>query len=204
MRSGTSRGSEDARKRRPSDPFWDQASVSCARFASMPSSSSMSSVFSSGIASMPTSDSWSLAFTACASDAAGPPPVNSNSGRLSDSSGPCRASLEEAAPVPAAGRSTGAGAASTSACSLCARCSLMRSSARAMLASPRDRSSASNLVLRSSERRAPTAGRRSRTRVHFKHPAVYPCSSSIACVMFTRLGACAARGRGSGAASWAT
>eukprot|EP00969_Alexandrium_andersonii_P180868 7992519-Alexandrium_andersonii.AAC.1 len=54
----------------------------------------------------------------------------------------------------------------------------MRSSARAMLASPRDRRSASNLVLHSSEWRVPSAGRRSRTRVHFKHPAVYPCSSS--------------------------
>eukprot|EP00969_Alexandrium_andersonii_P250565 11074025-Alexandrium_andersonii.AAC.1 len=61
---------------------------------------------------MPMSDIWSLVFTACLSDAAGPPPANTNSGRLSDSSGPCRASLGEAAPVPAAGRGTGAGAAS--------------------------------------------------------------------------------------------
>eukprot|EP00969_Alexandrium_andersonii_P324187 14324188-Alexandrium_andersonii.AAC.1 len=65
----------------------------------------------------------------------------------------------------------------------------MRSSARAMLASPRDRSSISNLALHSSEWRVPTAGRRSRTRVRFKHPAAYPCSSSMACVLFTRLGA---------------
>eukprot|EP00969_Alexandrium_andersonii_P118006 5219457-Alexandrium_andersonii.AAC.1 len=62
-----------------------------------------------------------------------------------------------------------------------------------MLASPRDRSNASNLALHSPEWRVPPAGRRSRTRVHFKHPAVYPCSPSIACVMFARLGARAAR-----------
>eukprot|EP00969_Alexandrium_andersonii_P272948 12064649-Alexandrium_andersonii.AAC.1 len=58
---------------------------------------------------------------------------------------------DRAAPVPAAGRGTGSAAASTFDCALCARCSLMRSPARAMLASPMDRSNASNLALRSSE-----------------------------------------------------
>eukprot|EP00969_Alexandrium_andersonii_P025917 1131287-Alexandrium_andersonii.AAC.1 len=61
---------------------------------------------------MPMPDTWSLVFTACVSEAAGPPPVNTGSGRLSGSSGPGRAPLEEAAPVPAAGRGTSAGAAS--------------------------------------------------------------------------------------------
>eukprot|EP00969_Alexandrium_andersonii_P238246 10515760-Alexandrium_andersonii.AAC.1 len=74
MRSGASRRSEDARRRRPSDPSWDRASLSCTRFMGMPISSSMSSVFPSGITSTPISDAWSLVFTACVSDAAGPPP----------------------------------------------------------------------------------------------------------------------------------
>eukprot|EP00969_Alexandrium_andersonii_P058006 2555811-Alexandrium_andersonii.AAC.1 len=79
----------------------------------------------------------------------------------------------------------------------------MRSSARAMLTSPIDRRSVSNLALRCSERRVPAAGRRSRTRLRFENPVVYPCSSSMACVMPTRLGARSARGHGGGATSWA-
>eukprot|EP00969_Alexandrium_andersonii_P006388 277196-Alexandrium_andersonii.AAC.1 len=62
----------------------------------------------------------------------------------------------------------------------------------------------SNLALHSSERRVPAAGRRSRTRLRFKQPAVYPCSSSMACVMFARLGACSACRRGGRTASRAT
>eukprot|EP00969_Alexandrium_andersonii_P253701 11212730-Alexandrium_andersonii.AAC.1 len=71
----------------------------------------MSSVLASGVSSTPMSDTWSLVFTARVSDAAGPPPVNTGSGRPSDSSGPSRAPLEEAAPVPAAECGTGAAAA---------------------------------------------------------------------------------------------
>eukprot|EP00969_Alexandrium_andersonii_P130003 5747440-Alexandrium_andersonii.AAC.1 len=59
-----------------------------------------------------------------------------------------------------------------------------------------DRKRASNLALHSSEWRVPAAGRRSRTRLHFKQPAGYPCSSSMACVMPTRLGACSVCRRG--------
>eukprot|EP00969_Alexandrium_andersonii_P316977 14003812-Alexandrium_andersonii.AAC.1 len=129
----------------------------------------MSSVFASGISCMPMSDIWSLVSISRASDAAGPPPVDTGSDRPSGSSSPGRAPLEEAAPVPAAGRGTGAAVASTFACARRARCSLIRSPARAMLASPRDRSNASNLALRSSEWRFPAAGRRSRTRA--RHPA---------------------------------
>eukprot|EP00969_Alexandrium_andersonii_P283355 12526958-Alexandrium_andersonii.AAC.1 len=44
-----------------------------------------------------------------------------------------------------------------------------------------DRSNVSNLALHSSEWRVPAAGRRSRTRVPFKHPAVYPCSAACFC-----------------------
>eukprot|EP00969_Alexandrium_andersonii_P152435 6741137-Alexandrium_andersonii.AAC.1 len=66
-----------------------------------------------------------------------------------------------------------------------------------------DRSNASNLALHSSAWRVPPAGRLSRTRARFRHPAVYPCSSSMDCVVYTRLGACSARGRGGGATSWA-
>eukprot|EP00969_Alexandrium_andersonii_P098391 4342537-Alexandrium_andersonii.AAC.1 len=79
----------------------------------------MSSVLASGASSTPMSDTWSL-FAACVPDAAGPPPVNAGSGRPLGPSGPSRAPLEEAAPVPAAERGTGAAAASTSACTLCA------------------------------------------------------------------------------------
>eukprot|EP00969_Alexandrium_andersonii_P095826 4231947-Alexandrium_andersonii.AAC.1 len=43
---------------------------------SVPISSSTSSVLASGVSSVPMSDAWSLVFTACVSDAAGPPPVN--------------------------------------------------------------------------------------------------------------------------------
>eukprot|EP00969_Alexandrium_andersonii_P017162 751110-Alexandrium_andersonii.AAC.1 len=64
-----------------------------------------------------------------------------------------------------------AAAASTWACTCRARCSLTRSSARAMLASPRALSELSNRARRSSERRVPAAGRRSRALLHFKHPA---------------------------------
>eukprot|EP00969_Alexandrium_andersonii_P237168 10469091-Alexandrium_andersonii.AAC.1 len=56
MRSGASRRSVGARKRRPSDPSWGRASLSCMRFMSMPVSSSMSSVFASGVTSTPMSD----------------------------------------------------------------------------------------------------------------------------------------------------
>eukprot|EP00969_Alexandrium_andersonii_P260210 11504921-Alexandrium_andersonii.AAC.1 len=62
----------------------------------------------------------------------------------------------------------------------------MRASARATLASLAALKSVSNLALRSSEWRFPTATRRSRMRLHFKHPAACPCSSSTASVMFTR------------------
>eukprot|EP00969_Alexandrium_andersonii_P024776 1081604-Alexandrium_andersonii.AAC.1 len=55
-----------------------------------------------------------------ASGAAGPPPVNAGSGRPSGSSCPGREPLEEAAPVPAADRGTGAATASTLACTRCA------------------------------------------------------------------------------------
>eukprot|EP00969_Alexandrium_andersonii_P310457 13719033-Alexandrium_andersonii.AAC.1 len=65
-------------------------------------------------------DIWSLAPSTRASNAAGPPPVDTGSGRPSGSSCPGREPLEEAAPVPAAGRGTGAAAASTFACTRCA------------------------------------------------------------------------------------
>eukprot|EP00969_Alexandrium_andersonii_P045647 2003484-Alexandrium_andersonii.AAC.1 len=59
----------------------------------------------------------------------------------------------------------------------------------------------SNRERHSSEWRAPAAGRRSRTRLHFKQPAVYPCSSSMAWVMSTRLGARSVGARGGGVAA---
>eukprot|EP00969_Alexandrium_andersonii_P038612 1692314-Alexandrium_andersonii.AAC.1 len=67
--------------------------------------------------------------------------------------------------------------------------SLTLSSARAIFSSPAALSMLSNRARHSSEWRVPAAGRRSRTRLHFRHPAVYPCSSSMPWVMFTRLGA---------------
>eukprot|EP00969_Alexandrium_andersonii_P277721 12276629-Alexandrium_andersonii.AAC.1 len=70
-----------------------------------------------------------------------------------------------------------------------------------MLASPAALKSVSHLALRSSERRAPAAGRRSWARLRFKQPAVRPRSSSIACAMSTRLGACSALCRGGGGAT---
>eukprot|EP00969_Alexandrium_andersonii_P027811 1213778-Alexandrium_andersonii.AAC.1 len=66
---------------------------------------------------------------------------------------------------------TTAAAAPTWFCTRRARCSFARSSARAMLASPRALSRASNRARRSSECRVPAAGRRPRTRLHFKQPA---------------------------------
>eukprot|EP00969_Alexandrium_andersonii_P279973 12376671-Alexandrium_andersonii.AAC.1 len=65
-----------------------------------------------------------------------------------------------------------------------------------MLASPTDRKRVSNLALRSSEWQAPAAGRRSRTRLRSKQPAVYQCCSSMACVLLTRRGACSVCRRG--------
>eukprot|EP00969_Alexandrium_andersonii_P164278 7260824-Alexandrium_andersonii.AAC.1 len=62
-----------------------------------------------------------------------------------------------------------------------------------MLASPAALKSVSKLALRPSERRVPAAGRRSRTRLRLKQPAARPCSSSMACATFARLGACSAR-----------
>eukprot|EP00969_Alexandrium_andersonii_P214425 9468669-Alexandrium_andersonii.AAC.1 len=73
---------------------------------SKPTSSSMSSMFASGISCSPTSDIWSLVSGIRASDAAGPPPVGTGSDRPSGSPCPGREQLEEAAPVPAAGRGT--------------------------------------------------------------------------------------------------
>eukprot|EP00969_Alexandrium_andersonii_P005697 247137-Alexandrium_andersonii.AAC.1 len=68
-----------------------------------------------------------------------------------------------------------------------------------MLASPEARRMLSNRERRSSERRVPAAGRRSRARLHFKQPAVQPCSSSIPWVILTRLGARSTGARGGNA-----
>eukprot|EP00969_Alexandrium_andersonii_P058733 2588449-Alexandrium_andersonii.AAC.1 len=70
-----------------------------------------------------------------------------------------------------------------------------------MLASPEALKKVSKRALRSSEWRAPAAGRRSRARVRFKHPAVCPCSSSVAWVMFARRRVWAALALGGGRAT---
>eukprot|EP00969_Alexandrium_andersonii_P177189 7835450-Alexandrium_andersonii.AAC.1 len=74
-----------------------------------------------------------------------------------------------------------------------------------MLGSLFARRIASNRARHSPECRVPAAGRCVRAREHFRQSAAQPCSSSMACVMFARLGAGAALARGGGAgASWAT
>eukprot|EP00969_Alexandrium_andersonii_P337830 14930417-Alexandrium_andersonii.AAC.1 len=69
------------------------------------------------------SDIWSLVSSTRASGAAGPPPANAGSDRLSGSCPgrePLEEPLEEAARAPTADRGTGAAAASTLACARCA------------------------------------------------------------------------------------
>eukprot|EP00969_Alexandrium_andersonii_P080751 3560116-Alexandrium_andersonii.AAC.1 len=61
-------------------------------------SSSMSSVFASGISCSPMSDIWSSVPSTRASGAAGPTPANAGSDRPSGSPRPGREPLEEAAP----------------------------------------------------------------------------------------------------------
>eukprot|EP00969_Alexandrium_andersonii_P049288 2162769-Alexandrium_andersonii.AAC.1 len=65
-----------------------------------------------------------------------------------------------------------------------------------MLASPAARRIDSKRFRHASGRRVPAAGRWVRIRVHFRHPAEYPCSSKSSRVRFTRRGAVAARGTG--------
>eukprot|EP00969_Alexandrium_andersonii_P022127 968836-Alexandrium_andersonii.AAC.1 len=69
-----------------------------------------------------------------------------------------------------------------------------------MLGSLFAREIASNRARHSSECLAPAAGRCVRAREHFGQFTAQPCSSSIACLMSTRLGAGAALARGCGKA----